>query len=54
MKPWIQAMSIALIFILIINLVLFALNKISVLMLWFVIAIAALVAFKIVPKVNHK
>ena len=50
MKFSVQALSISLIIILILNLILFALNKISVLMLWSIIAIAALVAFKVVPK----
>ena len=52
MKLWVQASSVAIILVLIINMTLFALGKISQMMLWGIIIISALIAFKIVPRLN--
>lgn len=53
MNRWLQAISVSLIIILVMNIVLFALGLITQLMLWSVIIVSAIVSYKIAPKINH-
>jgi hypothetical protein len=53
-KEFVKAISISLIILVILNLTLFVMKQINVSLFWTIIIVSALIAYKVIPKLNKK